>query len=322
MDKTPVTIQAPEKRRFPRGTAKLWQLGICLLLFIAALFFRAFSDKDTGSLFAGATSLRELAAQAGQALGRSELAEAFARGFREAYTGASEATETATTQAATTQATAAVMTKQAPAATTVAGALADDALVASAARATATVAATTATSATVTATTTAAAATTAATTAAQTTVALPKPGILPDTVTTDAVAIDFPYVLPVSGRVTSPFGYRIHPVDDVESFHYGIDIAAAEGTDICAFADGKVIYAGTGEINGKYMKIEHADGFVSLYAHLSALEVCVGDMVAAGQVIARSGATGKVTGPHLHFQLYHDGLIFDPLTVLGGLIET
>ncbi len=314
MEKTPVTMQAPEKRRFrfPRGTAKLWQLSACLLLFIAALFFRAFSDKDTGSLFAGATSLRELAAQAGQALGRSELAEAFARGFGEAYTGAAAAAKAATTQAAvptaTTQAAApaaAVMTKRAPTATTAADAP----------RASTTAAATTAT-------TTAKATTTAATTAAQTTVALPKPGILPDTVTAEAVTIDFPYVLPVSGRVTSPFGYRVHPINDVESFHYGIDIAAAEGTDIRAFADGKVIYAGTGEINGKYMKIEHADGFVSLYAHLSAFEVCVGDTVAAGQVIARSGATGKVTGPHLHFQLYRDGLIFDPLPVLDGLIET
>ena len=90
MDKSPVTAPAPEKRRFrlPRGKARLWQLAVCLLFFLAALFLRAFSDFDASPLFSGAVSLRELALQAGQALGRSSLAEAFARGFGETYTGA------------------------------------------------------------------------------------------------------------------------------------------------------------------------------------------------------------------------------------------
>ena len=285
MDKSPVTVSAPEKRRFrlPRGKARLWQLAVCLLFFLAALFLRAFSDFDASPLFSGAVSLRELALQAGQALGRSTLAEAFAKGFGETYTGAAAVPQTSVSPTT-------VLTKPA-AQTTLPPAAAPQT-------------------------------TAPQTTVPQTTVAVPKPAALPDNVSASVPAIAFSYTAPLSGRITSAFGYRIHPVDGDESFHYGIDIAAAEGTDVCAFAGGRVIYAGVGEINGKYMKIEHADGIVSMYAHLSAFEVCVGDTVEEGQVIARSGSTGKVTGPHLHFQLYADGLLIDPASVLGELPET
>ena len=132
----------------------------------------------------------------------------------------------------------------------------------------------------------------------------------------DAYGVEF------TRRLVEDLGKKIDDLVIVSGLAYGIDIAAAEGTDVCAFAGGRVIYAGVGEINGKYMKIEHADGIVSMYAHLSAFEVCVGDTVEEGQDIARSGSTGKVTGPHLHFQLYADGLLIDPASVLGELLET
>ena len=242
MDKSPVTVPAPEKRRFrlPRGKARLWQLAVCLLFFLAALFLRAFSDFDASPLFSGAVSLRELALQAGQALGRSTLAEAFAKGFGETYTGAAAVPQTSVSPTT-------VLTKPA-AQTTLPPAAAPQT-------------------------------TAPQTTVPQTTVAVPKPAALPSNVSASVPAIAFSYTAPLSGRITSAFGYRIHPVDGDESFHYGIDIAAAEGSDVCAFAGGRVIYAGVGEINGKYMKIEHADGIVSMYAHLSAFEVCVGDTV-------------------------------------------
>ena len=79
--------------------------------------------------------------------------------------------------------------------------------------------------------------------------------------------------------------------------------------------------SGVGDFRDDMIEIRHADGIESLYAHLSALKVCVGDRVERGQVVALSGATGKVTGPHLHFQLYEDGLLFDPEPVLRALEE-
>ena len=139
----------------------------------------------------------------------------------------------------------------------------------------------------------------------------------PEIVTASVTVPQFDYTMPVSGTITSDFGYRDHPVDGEVKFHYGVDIAAAEGTPIGAFADGTVIYAGIGEINGNYIKIRHDDGYVSLYAHMS--ETCVewGQTVKKGELVGKVGQTGTVTGPHLHLQLYHDGLLFDPVLLLG-----
>ena len=184
--------------------------------------------------------------------------------------------------------------------------------------------------------TTAAAATTAGvpTTAATTAVTVPTTAAPPDTVSSDpestagwpdivtaSVKVPvFDYTLPVTGTITSDFGYRNHPVDGENKFHYGVDIAAAEGTQIHAFADGTVIYAGVGEINGNYIKIRHADGYVSLYAHMS--EICVewGQTVKKGDLVGKVGQTGVATGPHLHLQLYHEGLLFDPVLLLGDAL--
>lgn len=95
-------------------------------------------------------------------------------------------------------------------------------------------------------------------------------------------------------------------------FHKGIDIPLAEGSEVRAFADGTVTEGGESPSYGIYMVVSHSDGFESVYAHLK--EACrgVGAEVKQGEVIAYSGKTGRVTGPHLHFELHRDGVPVDP----------
>lgn len=125
--------------------------------------------------------------------------------------------------------------------------------------------------------------------------------------------LGFAYCVPVMGTVTSPFGYREHPVDGVEKFHYGLDIAAAEGTEICAFADGTVQVCGESSSLGKYLIVAHENDYTSLYAHCSSLAVSSGEMVAKGQKIAEVGQTGTATGDHLHFELRCGDTYLDPI---------
>ena len=125
-------------------------------------------------------------------------------------------------------------------------------------------------------------------------------------------------VMPVSGTVTSEFGYRTHPVYGGESFHSGLDIAAAEGEPIHAVLDGTVIAAGTAPKAGNYVKIDHGDSRVTLYCHCSELFVSEGANVRKGEVIAAVGQTGLATGPHLHIEFYEDSEITDPKVLLEG----
>ena len=123
-------------------------------------------------------------------------------------------------------------------------------------------------------------------------------------------------VLPVSGRISSRFGYRVHPVTGEEGVHAGLDIAAPEGTPIAAAFSGTVTFAGKGEINGNYLRLRHSGGLETVYAHCSELYVSEGIHVRAGEIIALVGETGLTTGPHLHFELYADGLRRNPEWVL------
>lgn len=127
---------------------------------------------------------------------------------------------------------------------------------------------------------------------------------------------------PVSGRITSGFGPRIHPVTGEQSFHKGVDIAVPVGTAVKTPYAGTVVKAGEGEHLGKYVMIEHPGGYRSVYGHNSSLSVQPGDTVAAGATIAQSGNTGRSTGPHVHFGLFKDGKAIDPMRWMGGAKNT
>ena len=116
---------------------------------------------------------------------------------------------------------------------------------------------------------------------------------------------------PASGIKSSGFGYRLHPIENTVKYHYGTDFAANTGTAITAFADGVIVAAGDSDSYGKYMIIDHSDGYSTLYAHCS--ELCMGcGNVSKGDVIARVGSTGAATGPHLHFELMCNDTYLNP----------
>ncbi|QAT42586.1 murein hydrolase activator EnvC family protein [Aminipila luticellarii] len=115
-------------------------------------------------------------------------------------------------------------------------------------------------------------------------------------------------------KITSPFGYRIHPILKVKKLHTGVDIGAPSGTTIVAANAGTVIKAGWNNSYGNMIMIDHGGGIVTLYAHNSSLLVKTGDVVARGQAISKSGSTGQSTGPHLHFEVRVNGNYVDPLS--------
>lgn len=119
-------------------------------------------------------------------------------------------------------------------------------------------------------------------------------------------------VAPVSGPITSTFGYRDSPINGKNEFHLALDIGAEEGTAIGAFADGVVEYIGESDEFGQYLKISHANQVSSFYAHCSRLLVHKGDIVSCGQTVALVGQTGNATGPHLHLTIEKDNIRLDP----------
>jgi murein DD-endopeptidase MepM/ murein hydrolase activator NlpD len=122
---------------------------------------------------------------------------------------------------------------------------------------------------------------------------------------------------PTSGEISSYYGWRKSPFGGrSESFHDGIDIANDSGTEVCAAADGQVVFAGWQPVYGRTILIEHGHGFATKYAHNSALLVEEGDRVKKGQVIARMGTSGRSTGPHLHFSIMKWDQTLDPLIYL------
>ncbi len=106
---------------------------------------------------------------------------------------------------------------------------------------------------------------------------------------------------PVNGRLTSPFGNRVHPITGGIKFHNGIDIAAPTGTPIKAPASGKVVSKYYNALGGNSLVIQRKDGFRLGFAHLSGYNVDLNDSVKIGQTIGYVGSTGASTGPHLHF---------------------
>ena len=121
---------------------------------------------------------------------------------------------------------------------------------------------------------------------------------------------------PVQGTLSSPFGWRIHPILGYRKFHTGIDIGVGYGTPIHAADSGTVIYATWMGGYGNVVIIDHGGGISTLYAHQSRLAVGNGTRVARGQVIGYIGSTGLSTGPHLHFEVRLNGNPVDPLGYL------
>lgn len=117
-------------------------------------------------------------------------------------------------------------------------------------------------------------------------------------------------------RITSEFGNRIHPTLGYAKFHSGMDIGMPSGSKIVAANAGTVLKAGYSGSYGNMVMIDHGGGIVTLYAHNSRLLVSAGDKVSRGQQIAVSGATGRVTGPHLHFEVRVNGEYKNPRSYL------
>jgi len=121
---------------------------------------------------------------------------------------------------------------------------------------------------------------------------------------------------PLAGRFTSFVGVRVDPFTGEKKHHNGVDIRAPFNALVAAAADGTVSLAGWNGGFGKCVVIEHANGLKTLYGHMNTLLVHVGEKVKQHQFIGRVGATGRTTGPHLHFTIWKDGKLQDPLKYL------
>ena len=124
------------------------------------------------------------------------------------------------------------------------------------------------------------------------------------------------FIWPVTGRISSIYGLRRFFNEQERRPHSGLDIAADEGTPIKATANGTVIDAGDFFFSGNMIYLDHGQGIISLYAHLSAISVKPGDVVKQGDIIGKVGQTGRVTGPHLHFAVYANQTLIDPVFML------
>ena len=123
-------------------------------------------------------------------------------------------------------------------------------------------------------------------------------------------------IWPISGTITSEFGWRTHPIFGTARFHSGLDIGGDYGMPIYAAASGTVIYAGWISGYGNAVIIDHGGGVTTLYGHNDSLNVSEGENVAQGQVIAMCGSTGNSTGPHCHFEVRENG---EPVSPYGYL---
>ena len=123
---------------------------------------------------------------------------------------------------------------------------------------------------------------------------------------------------PVSASISSPFGYRIHPISGVRKLHTGLDLNAASGTTIRAAGSGTVILASWYGGYGNAVVIDHGGGLSTLYAHQSSIAVSVGQSLVVGDTVGYVGTTGYSTGPHLHFETREWGTPVNPMNYLSG----
>ena len=124
------------------------------------------------------------------------------------------------------------------------------------------------------------------------------------------------FIWPVNGEISSIFGLRRFFNEQERNPHNGLDIAAAEGTPVQVAADGTVIETGDFFFSGNMVYVDHGQGLISIYAHLSRIDVKPGDRLKRGDVLGAVGQTGRVTGAHLHFAVMTNGVLIDPLYLL------
>lgn len=129
-----------------------------------------------------------------------------------------------------------------------------------------------------------------------------------------------PAIRPLKGIITSSFGMRLHPVHKYYRMHKGMDFRARRGTPIYATGDGKIAYSTRKGNLGLAIKIDHGFGFESRYGHLSGFAdgIKKGVRVKRGQLIGYSGNTGVTAGPHLHYEIFKNGKVVDPINYLFG----
>ncbi len=121
-----------------------------------------------------------------------------------------------------------------------------------------------------------------------------------------------PSIKPTEGRVASEFGMRLSPFEGKRHFHAGLDIAAEVGSEVVAPADGVVTFVGDFETLGRAVVISHSSGVMTRYGHLSSYKVKQGDKVKRGQIVAKSGNTGRSTGAHLHYEVWVKNIAVNP----------
>lgn len=128
----------------------------------------------------------------------------------------------------------------------------------------------------------------------------------------ETVTVFANFTPPLTGTVSSAYGYRSDPFSGKIRYHKGVDVAVCEGTEVCATSGGTVKESSYNSIGGNYVVLDHGNGIESYYGHLQNRTVSVGDTVKQGEIIGLSGKTGKVTGAHLHFQLTYKERTVDP----------
>lgn len=130
-----------------------------------------------------------------------------------------------------------------------------------------------------------------------------------------------PFHRPVDGKTTSAYGLQRMLNGKSKNPHRGLDFRASSGTAVKAVAQGRVILAESHYYAGNSMYIDHGNGVISLYFHLNRFEVFQGDIVKRGQIVARSGSTGRSTGPHLHLSVSVQGRLVDPAPLFKGTAD-
>ncbi len=150
-----------------------------------------------------------------------------------------------------------------------------------------------------------------------------QPNVIPDgevpaKATLTSVTANEGFILPLDTiNVTSPFGFRLHPITNQTEFHYGVDLASAQNSNIYAVASGVVSDTGYSDGYGNYVEITHKTNIKTFYAHCESVAVTKGSSVSQGEVIAYVGSTGVSTGYHLHFGASLNGVYFNPKHIIN-----